>query len=127
MYEINRWHYYKPYIITTIKDGVKMNIRTYEDYQEQIKPIEDMERFNKLVKKCKSEYKNEMDFYAPQCKKYDKKGNFKIPVIVIKSKYDGNFYNMPLSDKINIQELKKFDFNKIDYTKCRYLNKLPVI
>lgn len=104
-----------------------MNIRSYEEYQEQIKPMEEMERFNNLVKICKKEYRNEMELYAPPYKKYDKKGNFKIPVIVIKSSHNDKFYYLPLSEKIELQELKKIDFNQIDYTKCRYLNTLPAL
>lgn len=100
-----------------------MNIRSYEDYQENIRPLEMLQRFNRLVKKNKPLDK---DLYVPSCQKYREIDNKKIPIIIIESRFDGNFYEIPLSEIINPEDLKEIDFSVVDYCQCRYFQKLSI-
>ena len=99
-----------------------MKIRSYKEYQEKIKPLEMLEKFNKLLKKNKPRDK---ELYVPSCQKFSEIKGMEIPIIVAKSMYDGNFYEIPVSEIIRIEDLREIDFKTIDYRACRYLNKLP--
>ena len=99
-----------------------MEIRSYNEYQEKIKPLEMLEKFNKLLKKNKPKDK---ELYAPPCQKYAKVTNQIIPLIIVKSNFDGNYYEIPLSEIINLEDLKEIDYNMINYSQCRYLKNLP--
>ena len=99
-----------------------MQIKNYEDYQKEIKPMEMMANFNRLVKKNKPKDK---DLYVPPCRKFSKVNGKNIPIIVVKSIYGGNYYEIPLSEIISIEKLMIIDFNLIDYTACKYLKNLP--
>lgn len=99
-----------------------MEIRSYNEYQEKIKPLEMLEKFNKLVKKNKPKDK---ELYVPSCQKYTEITNQIIPVIIVKPIFDGNYYEIPLSEIINLEDLKEIDYNMINYSQCRYLKNLP--
>ena len=98
-----------------------MQIGNYEDYQKEVKPMEMLESFNRLIKKNKPKDK---DLYVPPCRNFIKINGKDIPIIVVKSKYGGKYYEIPLSEIITIEKLKTFDFNLFDYTTCKYLNSL---
>ena len=102
-----------------------MKIKSFEDYKENVRPMQELEKFNKLIKECKKRHKD-LELYVPPCKEFIKSGNKDIPIIVVKSIYDGNFYEIPLSELIPIADLKKIDFSKFDYLRCKPFKSLPI-
>ena len=100
-----------------------MSIKTFEDYNKEIKPLLAMASFEDIIRYCKSKYN--IEIYAPSKASYDGHNN---PILLVKFPYNCNLYEIPFRCLIDankekeIMKGKKHIIDKIDYGIFNYID-----